>query len=444
MCSGRLRPAILLVTVAAIAAACSGGDRGEAAPPRLSVGDPVTVAAGGRDATVARDPATDVTYVAWGRPVSGAAPGRFEAVVARSGDGDTFEDPVVVSPPQANVTSAPLSAVEVAVGRRGEVYVLFADNVPVDLPDHDSGITSIWLVRSDDGRNFSAPTGVGTEAVEGTPTTTGMHDLFVASGGDVFVSYVDLREQLELALAKREGPVTDEFDPLPQLRVSRSTDGGRSFARSVLVAKPGCGGTRLTQPDTDAGTPAPLYLAHRSEAELPGSYDAVRDPVVSVSRDGGSVWGRPLVVHDDAFKVSACPEVSPGLAADAGGRLHAAWYTGSGVAPGIYYAASDDEGKAFSEPVTLLTDEWVPYGHVQLAVDEGNRPWVAFEDRRGEEPEIQVAHIGADGRLALSAAWPGRAPQLTAGDGGVVVTWTTGGDGEPGAVRLARVRASED
>ncbi len=56
------------------------------------------------------------------------------------------------------------------------------------------------------------------------------------------------------------------------------------------------------------------------------------------------------------------------------------WHRGS------YYAVSEDGGRHFSKPLALLTDAWVPYADVQLALDGRGNAWVAFEDRRDGRP----------------------------------------------------------
>jgi len=132
----------------------------------------------------------------------------------------------------------------------------------------------------------------------------------------------------------------------------------------------------------------------------------------------------------DRFKISGCPDISPGLAVDSRGRLHAAWYTGSERHPGVFYARSEDEGKGFSEPIALLSDDWIPYGDVKLAFDTRDNAWVAFEDRRGDEDLIQVARIGPDGRATLAQAWPGTGPDVAAEGETTIVAWGTKGQGD--------------
>ncbi len=161
-----------------------------------------------RNPTVAVDPTSGTVYAAWARelPVARGA-GRdplLEAVVARSEDGGrSFEPPVTVSPAGMRVASYTVSPTQVEVGPGGEVYVLFLKNVEADLPGHEYGLSFLQLVRSDDGgKTFSPPVDVAPEAAEGVATSMEMATLFIAPDGDLFVSFLDFREEIGIALDK--------------------------------------------------------------------------------------------------------------------------------------------------------------------------------------------------------------------------------------------------
>ena len=157
-------------------------------------------------------------------------------------------------------------------------------------------------------------------------------------------------------------------------------DGGQTFNPSVLVAERASERSRVSLTVSPDGT---LYAGWRAKMnQFKGSYDAVRDVMIASSQDGGLSWSKSVKVHNDRFKAGSCPEVNIGMDTDTQGRLHIAWYTGNSVAPGVYYAVSENRGNSFSNPMMLLTDDWVPYADVKLAVGENEQVWVAFEDRR--------------------------------------------------------------
>jgi hypothetical protein len=71
--------------------------------------------------------------------------------------------------------------------------------------------------------------------------------------------------------------------------------------------------------------------------------------------------------------------------------------------------------------VALLTDDWVPYADVKLAVDGADQAWVVFEDRRGQQDMIQVGCVSPDGQISRSTPWPGTAPDVAGLANGAVV-----------------------
>ncbi len=455
---GLLLPGFALVSV--LAAACNGGGGGEQAAPGaeparvvaggkivaptelagLTLSEPTVVApAGALNPTTARDPTSGAVYVAWAEEVPGAAQPegkdqQVRAVVARSDDGgNTFAAPVVASAPADHVRTYAISPTQVVVGHDGEVYVLYLHNVASDVSDYlkEYGRSSLRVVRSDDGGKTFAPSAeIATEAVEAAVTTMEMATLFAAPDGDLYVTFLDEREAIaaEMAGTPKPGPHDhDAVTPATQMRIVRSGDGGKTWSKSVLVAKPTCGccSTKAAQ-----GAGGPLLASTRSDwKELKGSYDSVRDLFVSASTDDGATWSEPEKVFDDNFKISGCPDVHNGLAVDSQGRLHVAWYTGAESHPGVYYALSEDGGRTFSSPLELLGDKWIPYGDVKLALDTTDRAWVVFEDRRADEDQIRLVRVDPERRAAsFSATWPGTAPDVTAGEDWALVTWMTHSD----------------
>ncbi|MGH9000485.1 MAG: sialidase family protein [Acidimicrobiia bacterium] len=284
------------------------------------------------------------------------------------------------------------------------------------------------LVRSDDGgETFSSPVEVAGDEDEGVVTSRDMATLLAAPGGDVYVSFLDGREKIAEAMQgePEEGHGGhgghDPDAPQTHLRVIRSSDQGRTWATSSLVARATCVccGTVVAK-----GEDGPVYAGTRSEwYELEGSTDPVRDPYLATSPDDGETWSEPFKIHDDGFKVSGCPDVAQGLAVDSTGRLHAAWYTGTESHPGIFYATSDDGGRTFSAPSALLEGDWVPYSDVRLAVDGQDHAWVAFEDRRGDVDKIGVVRLTPDGKASFSQTWEGTIPSISAGRDFATVVW---------------------
>lgn len=431
-------PALLLagMGLAGAIAVAEAAPEAQAAAAALALSEPITVKrAGARNPTVAVDKRSGAVYLAWAQETPKAdlaakdgeqqVDPEVQVLLARSEDGGHhFSIPVVVNTPQDHVVSFTVSPTRVTVGPMGEVYVLYQHR---DL-DYKPGGWNLGrnvfrlAVSHDGGRRFAAPVDVASKTLEGVPTSVGMLNLFIAPQGVLYASFLDFREPLAYFLKHQELPPWDQY-PSTQLRVARSSDGGKSFEASRLVSKPTCAccGTQMAQ-----GVGGPLYATTRGAwKELKGSVDEVRDLFISTSRDGGTSWSKATKIHDDRFKISACPDVSSGLAVDSHGRLHAAWYTGTESHPGVFYARSDNEGQTFSDPIALLRDDWIPYGDVKLALDSKDNAWVVFEDRRGTEDRIQIARVSLHGEVTFSASWPGTAPDITALDQTALVSWGT-------------------
>jgi hypothetical protein len=447
---------IALAAIAGIAAAAAAPAAvGAENAPKLARSEPITLSPkGGHGATVAVDPRNGAVYLAWAQkdaeaPKTGEASkhsksdASLRVLVARSDDGGrSFGAPVVASRPGDHVRAYTVSPARVVVGPQSDVYVQYGDEDPdFSLQGSYLGRMFLRMARSrDGGRSFEPPVQIGGEGVEGAVASLGMTNLFAAPDGALYSSWLDSRQSIAYVLANKKHPPKSVY--ASQLRVARSDDRGLTFQKSTLVTEPVCVccGTKVAQ-----GKDGPVYAGTRGLAwgAVKGSADPVRDIVVAASQDRGATWRPAVKLHDDGFKVSACPDVTAGLAVDSKGRLHAAWYTGSDRRPGVFYAVSSDHGQSFSEPVALLTDDWLPYGDVKLALDAKDNAFVAFEDRRGDTDLIRLARIGADGTIVHAEPWAGTGPDLAVlGDAALVVWGGLGSEGEEagGGVALAAIR----
>lgn len=380
--------------------------------------DPVGVAAKGFDPTIARDEESGAKFIAWVRPGKPA----LEVVVARSDATKAgFLAPVTVSAGDADIVSSTVNPAQVAVGRNGEVYVLYQRRAP--SPYMESGKGILRLARSTDGgRSFAAPVDVVTDAVE---TSADAATLAIAPDGALVVAWVDQRDALARAKLPEDQRPKDERwirsdDPRVEARMARSTDGGASFKPSVAIA---AGVSERSRVSVAIGPDGTYYSAWRTSLDaFKGSYDTVRDVMVASSSDQGATWSAPVKVHDDRFKAGRCPQIAHGIRVDSKGRLHVAWYTGASGRPGVYYAVSTNRGKSFSAPATLLADAWVPYSNVKLFVDGTDRAWVAFEDRRDDRVErVTLSRIDQQGNVTQIGSWPGRAPDFAVGASAVIL-----------------------
>lgn len=399
---------------------------------RNALDDVVVVAAGDvHSPTVALDPTGARTFVAW---VAGDS--AYDVMLARGTGSGKFSAPVRVNSVPRDAAPHAQAPAQVAVGPGGNVYVLWQNNT--EIAGRRFPASDLRFARSTDGGHTFEPTIFVNDDAGGAPASHTFHNLAVAEDGTVYVSWIDGRANAESSegghashgmaavtarpdvstagdaaarpgVAEAAGGATAPAPAGPQIRVARSTDGGRTFEPSVVVAEGACPCCRTAL----AVAGGNVFVAWRDVAE-----GSIRDVVVARSRDGGRSWSAPTAVHADGWRIDGCPHAGPALATTTDGRVHVAWYTGAPDRAGIHYATADST-LAFGPPRALLTGEWVPPSLVALT-GVGGDVIAAWDDRRAEVPVLRVGDPLAS---ASAQRVDGRAPALGAGGAHHVVTW---------------------
>jgi hypothetical protein len=251
----------------------------------------------------------------------------------------------------------------------------------------------------------------------------------VADDGTVYVSWIDGRERTRAELERDGGAdghdvvretnhgnghghaMHDASLPASQVRIARSTDGGRSFQPGVVAAGDVCPCCRTA---LAVGPGGRVHVAFRSAT------DNLRDIMIATSTDGAATFAEPVRVHRDDWNIDACPHAGATLALDADGRLHVAWYTGAEQRQGVWYAVADD-GIAFGEPAPIMTGGWVPVSQVKLAAG-ADGVWIAWDDRRDDVNRILAAPAAHNAAARARLVGTGRSPAIAVGNG-LVVAW---------------------
>lgn len=369
--------------------------------------------------TAAVDPRGGTGFVAW-IAAEGGAPNVY---LARVDPGGATEAPVRVNDKAGDAAPHEQAPAQVAAGPDGAVYVLWQNNVKV--PGRRFPASDLRFARSvDGGRTFSPAITVNDDA-GGVPSSHTFHDLAVAPDGTVWVSWIDSRAK-DAARAARPRPASaapaghghkhmgDDDLPPSEIRIARSTDGGRTFGPGVVVDTAPCPCCRTS---LAFGADGSVYLGWRKE------YGGdVRDVVVARLAAGEAAFSAPVRVHADAWVFPACPHSGPSLAVDARGRVHVGWYTGREGRQGLWYARSDDLGRTFGTPAALVTGEDVPPSQVALSA-YGAEVLAAWDDRPSQGRRVALARIGADGAMVRMEGGSGRIPSMEARGDGALVAW---------------------
>ena len=128
-------------------------------------------------------------------------------------------------------------------------------------------------------------------------------------------------------------------------------------------------------PTTAAMTSDGPIVAFRNRTE-----DEIRD--IYVSRFDQGRWTTPAAVHDDGWKIAACPVNGPMLSAR-GRDVVLAWFTLKNEVGHAYAAFSSDAGRSFGAPIQL--DEAAALGRVDVVLlPDGSAAasWIEFAEGR--------------------------------------------------------------
>lgn len=144
-------------------------------------------------------------------------------------------------------------------------------------------------------------------------------------------------------------------------------------------------------PTSMVQTPDGALVAYRDRTE-----EEIRD--ISVSRFSNGSWTEPQAIHNDNWKISACPVNGPKLATDDSLTV-IAWYTGAGDTSRVKAAISNDFGKTFSQP--YLINDGLTTGRVDAVVN-GQEAYISWIEKEGDQMFIKVRRMNENGKLSKS------------------------------------------
>lgn len=295
-----------------------------------------------------------------------------------SGHGWVSANPVPALPAGADKCYAP----EVAFDRRGRLYYLF-----VGLAGAGNSPMGVFLTTSTDRANTFAP----PVQVLG-PERYQVRMAIDPSMGD--------RGRIHLVwLQASSTPPLGGLGPPPNpIMAAYSDDGGRRFSTPVIVSDPER--QRVVAPALAVGPRHSVHILYYDLRDDSRDYNGLEGPtfdgrwslVAATSADGGARFGHGVPVDDDLVPPERVMLVytmpPPAVAADAHGRVFAAWYDARNGDWDVFVRRSLDGGRTWAAPVRLNDDPLHDGAHQylpRLAVSPDGRVDAVFYDRRGNK-----------------------------------------------------------
>lgn len=333
-----------------------------------------------------------------GRIWAAYAEGGHVLVRGSEDEGRTWSAPVKANPVAEAIGASGDSRPKIAAGPGGELYVTWTK--PLAKPYTGD----IRFSRSiDGGRSFFAPVTIHTDRQE---ITHRFDSVIVNAKGQVFVSWIDKRDQVVAQRAKAEYRGAATYFAV-------SDDRGASFRGDFKVADHSCECCRIALLPHEDGS----VLAMWRHVFAPN----VRDHGMARLNPDGSVGPLARATYDD-WRVDVCPHHGPSLAADAKGRLHAVWFTLAPGKEGVHYGRLRDGGVDGQRRVGGDAAE-----HADLAI-LGERvaiAWKEFDGKRSRLRAMTSDDAGATWREheLASTGDASDQPRVLARDGRFLVFW---------------------
>lgn len=350
--------------------------------------------------------AGDTVYLTWIEPVGDES--------ERPSESQSSVRALRMSRLRGGVWDEPITIVE-----RDDFFANWADLPSVSVMN-DGALVAHWLQRSgeatyaydviaamseDDGASWST---LGPIHSDGTQTEHGFVSL-VPEPNAMRVFWLDGREMAE---GEHGGGTGHGAMTLRTARIAETISEDTVIDTRICE----CCNTAAAM---TAGGPIIVYR-DRDEHEL-------RD--ISIVRREAGAWTAPQLVHNDGWRVAACPVNGPAVAA-AGDSVVVAWYTGATTGGSVRAAFSADSGASFSPPVDV--DSSFPEGRVSvelLSPTEAMVIWIA--PGTAHQAEIMARRIAADGHMGPAAplATTSRSrqsgfPKTAVVDESLILVWT--------------------
>jgi hypothetical protein len=281
------------------------------------------------------------------------------------------------------------------------LFVNFAD-VPSVLALADGTLAAHWLQQGsgnpdaynvrlawskDGGRTWSPPT---SPHHDGTQTQHGFASLFQAPGAGLGLVWLDGRA------TNPEAPEGSPEAGNMGLRAAVYGPDGKQRSETVVAARV-CECCSTATAVTSDG--AIVAFRNRSDKEIRDIY---------VSRFANGRWSAPTAVHNDGWRIDACPINGPAISAR-NRDVAVAWFTVQQDQGHTFAAFSRDAGRTFGPPIRV--DDAGSLGRVNIELlTDGSAAvsWIEFANQRSQFRVRRVEPGGRSTAVTIAGIAEGR------------------------------------
>ena len=301
-------------------------------------------------------------------------------------------------------------------------FVNWAD-FPSVIGINGNALATHWLQKSSNGtysydvtigeakNNFASPF---VPHKDGTPTEHGFASMVPLSDSSFFAVWLDGRNTFE---PHDHNYRINDLSRAMTLRGSLIQKNKEVIDHQIDPSICDCCNTTLTQ--TSNG----LLVAYRNRTE-----DEIRDIYASSYSLDSQKWSKPKVVHNDHWKIAACPVNGP-MMDSIEDNIAIAWFTGAFNKPVVKLSFSSNAGTTFMEPVII--DNEIPLGRVDVILSSPDYAWVSWMSKTEKWANLKIALVskskGIMENYIISDISPSRSvgfPQLTKLSNGMMLAWT--------------------
>ena len=281
-------------------------------------------------------------------------------LVSRSDDGgESFSNPVVVTPKAEDISADGENRPKIAVARDGTVLLTWTQS----LPQRHSG--NIRFARStDSGQSFSIPITLNDD---GRITSHRFDALAIDGAGRVAVAWLDARDR---DAAKEQGGKSSGLS----IYTAQSGDNGASFSANRKFQERTCECCRIALTWTQAG---PVVFWRNI-------FGVNTRDFALANLDRGGIRR----ATDDEWQIDACPHHGGSIAADGQGRLHLTWFTNGNKRQGLFYKRIDGDWE--SQPLAIGNPAFQA-GHAAV-VAAGDTVILTWREFDGSAYSVQMMH----------------------------------------------------